>query len=255
MKNYNFKNYAKKHIGLSDSVVTSVMKHQSNSFTLPTNSVGTPMILEERDMRVTQMSVFDRLMMDRIIWISGPVEERMASVIQAQLMFLDNLDSTKDISMHIDTPGGGVCAGLGIRDVMNNIKCDVATTNTGMCASMGSILLSSGTKGKRTSLIHSKVMTHHVSSGTSGVIDDQRITIRESEKYNYLLFKILSENTGLSFKDIHDISKRDKWFNSDEAKKYNLIDDIIGVDKNHQSITELMEGFDEYLKEYDPNNM
>lgn len=233
-----FRDYAVKHLNLSGNTTDQVINHQVDASL-------TPMILEERELRVTQMSVFDRLMMDRILWLSGGVDQRMASVVQAQLMFLDSVDNKKDIVMHLDTPGGSVLSGLGIRDVMNWINCDVATVNLGMCASMGSVLLSSGTKGKRSSLIFSKVMTHHVSSGTQGVIDDQRITIMESEKYNYILFKILAENCDKTFEEVHDLSSRDKWFNSEEAKDFGLIDEIIGLD-NSKSINQYMEGFDSY---------
>lgn len=234
----NFQNYAVHHLGIPSTTVEAVAKHQVKA------SVGTPMILEEREMRATQMSVFDRLMMDRIIWVSGAVESNMSAILQAQLMYLDSIEE-KDISLHLDTPGGSVLSGLGIRDIMNYVKSDIATINLGMCASMGSILLSSGTKGKRSSLMFSKVMTHHVSSGTQGVIDDQRISLMEAEKYNYMLFKILAENTGRPFDEIYDISSRDKWFNSDEAKEYGLIDEIIGG-----SISDMLIGFDEYYDKY-----
>ena len=141
----------------------------------------TPYILEEREMRVTQMDVFSRLLRDRIIWVSGVVNQHMCDVTQAQLMFLDNIDN-KDITMHINSPGGSVLHGLGMVDVMRYINSDVATINTGMAASMGSILLSSGTKGKRSSLNFSKVMIHQVSSGAQGHVEDNRISQLESEK-------------------------------------------------------------------------
>ena len=204
----------------------------------------TPYILEEREMRATQLDIFSRLMMDRIIWVSSDVNSKMASIIQAQLMFLDTTD-TKDVNLYLDTPGGSVLSGLGIRDTMNYIKSDVATINVGMCASMGSILLSSGTKGKRSSLVFSKVMTHMVSHGTQGNIQDTRINQLEAEKYNYMLFKILSQNSGKTFDEVYEASRNDKWFNSDEAKKFGLIDNVIGIDKD-PTITEMMEGFDDY---------
>lgn len=204
----------------------------------------TPYILEERELRATQMDIFSRLMMDRIIWVSGPVESQMASIIQAQLIFLETTDK-KDISMYLDTPGGSVLSGLGIRDTMNYIKPDVATLNVGMCASMGSILVSSGAKGKRNSLIYSKVMTHFVSHGGHGNIQDTRINQLEAEKYNYMLFKILAENCGKTFEEMLESSRHDKWFNSDEAKEFGLIDNVVGLNQN-KSMTEMMEGFDEY---------
>lgn len=209
----------------------------------------TPYILEEREMRMTQMDVFSRMLMDRQLFITGGVDQNMADITQAQLLFLESLDSNRDITMLISSPGGSVLAGLSIIDTMNYIKPDVATINLGMAASMGSCLLSSGTKGKRSSLISSRVMLHHVSSGTGGVIDDQRVTLMESEKYNYLLFQILSKNCGKSFEKVHDDSMRDLWFNSQEALEYGLIDEIIGLDKS-PGIDQLMEGFDTYYDKY-----
>lgn len=204
----------------------------------------TPYILEERELRATQMDIFSRLMMDRIIWVSGPVESKMASIIQAQLIYLDTTDK-KDVNLYLDTPGGSVLSGLGIRDTMNYIKADVTTLNVGMCASMGSVLVSSGAKGKRSSLIFSKVMTHMVSHGTSGNVQDTRINQLEAEKYNYMLFKILAENCGKSFDEMYESSRHDKWFNSDDAKAFGLIDNVVGLETN-KSMTEMMVGFDEF---------
>jgi ATP-dependent Clp protease protease subunit len=183
-------------------------------------------------------------MSDRILWMSCEVESRMASVIQAQLMYLDSVEK-KDITIHLDTPGGSVLSGLAIIDVMNYVKSDIITVNTGMCASMGSILLSSGTKGKRSSLIHSKVMTHMVSHGVSGNVQDTRIDQLEAEKYNYILFKILAQNCGKSFDEMFEVSRHDKWFTSDEALNFGLIDNIIDSDEN-KSMTKMLDGFDEY---------
>jgi ATP-dependent Clp protease protease subunit len=204
----------------------------------------TPYILEERELRATQLDIFSRLMMDRIIWVSGPVESKMAAIIQAQLIYLDTTDK-KDVNLYLDTPGGSVLSGLGIRDTMNYIKADVTTLNVGMCASMGSVLVSSGAKGKRSSLIFSKVMTHMVSHGTSGNVQDTRINQLEAEKYNYMLFKILAENCGKSFDEMYESSRHDKWFNSDDAKAFGLIDNIVGLETN-KSMTEMMVGFDEF---------
>lgn len=206
----------------------------------------TPYILEEREMRVTQMDVFSRLMRDRIIWVAGVVNDNMSTVVQAQLMYLDQNDS-RDITMHVDSPGGSVKSGLSMVDVMRYIKCDVATVNTGMAASMGSILLSSGTKGKRSSLNFSKVMIHQVSSGAQGHVADNRISHMESEKYNYILFKMLAENSGKPFQDVLESARRDKWLNSQEALDFGLIDEVIITDKS-TSITGLLEGFDDYYQ-------
>ena len=204
----------------------------------------TPYILEEREMRVTQMDVFSRLLRDRIIWVSGAVNQHMSDIVQAQLLFLDSVEK-KDISLYINSPGGSVLCGLGIVDLMNYISYDVATINIGMCASMASILLSSGAKGKRSSLVYSKVMIHQVSSGSSGHIEDNRISQMEAEKYNYILFKMLSKNTGRTFDEVLEGARRDHWLNSDEALKFGLIDEVIGLDKT-TSISESLEGFEEY---------
>jgi ATP-dependent Clp protease protease subunit len=207
----------------------------------------TPYILEERELRVTQMDVFSRLLMDRIIWLSGPVTQQMSDIVQAQLLFLDSVDKKRDITLYVNSPGGSVLCGLGIVDVMNYISSDVATINIGMAASMGSVILSSGTKGKRASLVYSKVMTHQVSHGTQGVIEDTRINQIEAEKYNYILFKLLAKNCGKTFEEMLDCSRRDKWFNSNEALKFGLIDEIIGLNKI-DSIEKQLEGFDEYYQ-------
>jgi len=204
----------------------------------------TPYILEEREMRVTQMDIFSRLMRDRILWVAGVVNDSMSTVVQAQLMYLDSVEK-RDITMHVDTPGGSVKSGLSMVDVMRYIKSDVATINTGMAASMGSILLSSGTKGKRSSLNFSKVMIHQVSSGAQGHVEDNRISQMESEKYNYILFKMLAENSGKSFEEVLESARRDKWLNSQEALEFGFIDEIITSERG-SSIVQLMDGFDEY---------
>lgn len=232
----DFYHFSTKHLGVSGTLLDDVSKNL------------TPMILEERELNVTQLSVFDRLMLDRILWLSGVVDERMADVIQAQLLYLDSVEK-KDITMYISSPGGNVLHGLGIIDVMDYVSSDIITTNIGMSASMGAVLLSAGTKGKRNALISSKTMLHHVSSGNSGVIDDMRISMMEAEKYNYLLIKKLAENCNKSFDEVHNLTMRDKWLNSDEALKFNIIDNIIGLNK-HKSISDMMDGFDEYYKKY-----
>jgi ATP-dependent Clp protease protease subunit len=206
----------------------------------------TPYVLEEREMRATQIDIFSRLMRERILWVSGAVNQRMSDIIQAQMLFLDSVEQ-KDITLYINSPGGSVLCGLGIVDLMNYIKSDVVTTNIGMCASMGSVLLSSGTKGKRSSLVYSKVMTHQVSHGTSGNIQDTRINQMEAEKYNYILFKMLAENCGKTIDEVLEFSARDRWYNSDEAKEFGLIDEVIKRDDT-KTITEMLDGFDDYYK-------
>lgn len=204
----------------------------------------TPYILEEREMRVTQMDIFSRLMRDRILWVAGVVNDNMSTVVQAQLMYLDSVEK-RDITMHVDSPGGSVKSGLSMVDVMRYINSDVATINTGMAASMGSILLSSGAKGKRSSLNFSKVMIHQVSSGAQGHVADNRISQMESEKYNFILFKMLAENSGKDFQYVLDAARRDKWLNSQEALDFGFIDEII-TSEGTSSITSLLEGFDDY---------
>lgn len=186
----------------------------------------TPMILEEREMRVTQMTVFDRLMMDRILWVAGPVNDRMSTIVQAQLMFLDSVDN-RDITMHIDSPGGSVKSGLSMVDVMSYIKSDIRTVNTGMAASMGSILLGAGTKGKRSSLRFSKVMLHQSSGGFSGNIQDAEIDMIEWKKYNEILFELLGEYCGKDKEQIRQDATRDFWLSSSAALEYGIIDEVI----------------------------
>jgi ATP-dependent Clp protease, protease subunit len=229
-----------KKFALSEGISSMNMNYYENNLE---NSL-TPYILEEREMRVTQMDVFSRLLRDRIIWVSGVVNQHMCDVTQAQLMFLDSIEK-RDITMHINSPGGSVLHGLGMVDVMRYINSDVATINTGMAASMGSILLSSGTKGKRSSLNFSKVMIHQVSSGSQGHVEDNRISQMESEKYNYILFKMLAENSGRSFEEVLESARRDKWLNSQEALDFGFIDEVITSDRG-SSVTQLMDGFEDY---------
>lgn len=219
-----FKDYAIKHMGISDCQFQAWMDVQNRIYG-PSASL-TPYILEERELRVTQMDIFSRLMMDRIIWLAGPVNDRMSTVVQAQLMFLDNLE-VKDVTLHIDTPGGSVKSGLSIVDVMNYVSSDIMTVNTGMAASMGSILLGAGTKGKRLTLPNSRVMLHQVSTGAQGNIQDIRRSIAEGEKYNNTLFKMLGEFTDKTPEQVMKDSERDFWLNGEEALAYGIVDGVI----------------------------
>jgi len=190
----------------------------------------TPYILEEREMRVTQMDIFSRLMRDRLLWVAGPVDDRMSTVVQAQLMFLDSSDKT-DITMHIDSPGGSVKSGLSMVDVMQYISCDIRTVNTGMAASMGSVLLGAGTKGKRSSLRFSKTMLHQTSGGAGGNIQDARINFVEWEKTNKILFELLGDFCGKTPEQVTEDASRDFWLSSDEALEYGIIDEVVKTKK------------------------
>ena len=191
----------------------------------------TPYILEEREMRVTQMDIFSRLMRDRMLWLAGPVNDQMSTIVQAQLMYLDSVDK-KDIIMHIDSPGGSVKSGLSIVDVMQYIKSDINTINTGLCASMGAVLLGAGTKGKRSSLRFSRSMIHQSSGGAGGHILDAKITWQEWEKVNELLFVLLGEFCDKDPEVIKKDADRDLWLSADEAVSYGLIDEVIKTQKS-----------------------
>ena len=217
MKN-EFKSYYVDHLGKPSSHLDYFEKNVSASMT--------PYILEEREMRATQIDIFSRLMRDRLIWVAGPVEDRMSTIIQAQLMFLDSSDSS-DVTLHIDSPGGSVKAGLSIVDVMDYIKCDVATVNTGMAASMGSILLGAGTKGKRSSLRFSKTMLHQSSGGAVGNIQDAEITMKEWQKTNDILFNLLGQYCGKDPEVVKTDASRDLWLDANESLAYGIIDKVI----------------------------
>jgi ATP-dependent Clp protease protease subunit len=219
-----FQDYAIKHMGISGCQFQA-WENIQNKIYGPSGSL-TPYILEERELRVTQMDIFSRLMMDRIIWLAGPVNDMMSTVVQAQLMFMDNLE-VKDITLHVDSPGGSVKSGLSIVDVMNYISSDTITVNTGMAASMGSILLGAGTKGKRYMLPNSRVMLHQVSTGAEGNIQDIRRSIAEGEKYNEKLFKMLGEYTNKDPKQVLQDAERDLWLDAEEALAYGIVDGII----------------------------
>jgi ATP-dependent Clp protease protease subunit len=186
----------------------------------------TPYILEEREMRATQIDIFSRLMRDRILWVAGPVNDNMSTIVQAQLMYLDSVD-TLPITMHIDSPGGSVKSGLSMVDVMQYIKSDIATINTGMAASMGSVLLGAGTKGKRSSLRFSKTMLHQTSGGAGGNIQDARINFVEWEKVNKILFELLGDFCGKPSEVVEKDATRDFWLSADEAVAYGIIDEVI----------------------------
>lgn len=204
--------------GISGLNLHQYNKHLENSLT--------PYILEERQMNITQMDVFSRLMMERIIWVAGPVNDYMSTIVQAQLMFLDSTDSN-DITMHIDSPGGSVKSGLSMVDVMDYIHSDIRTINTGMAASMGSILLGAGTKGKRSSLRFSRTMLHQSSGGFEGNIQDAAISMKEWEKINDILFNLLGGYCGKTAEQVKQDASRDFWLSAQEALDYGIIDEIV----------------------------
>lgn len=219
MNHDEFLKYAVKHQGIS-SLNLDRYKRAANNYISPT-------IIEERQLNVAQMDVFSRLMMDRIIFLGVPIDDTVANIIQAQLLFLESVDAKKDIQIYLNTPGGSVYAGLGIYDTMNYITPDVATICTGMAASMGAVLLCAGEAGKRTALPHSRVLIHQPMGGAQGQASDIEITAREILKLKKELYDIISKHSGQTFKKIEKDSDRDYWMTAEEAKKYGMIDEIL----------------------------
>ena len=187
----------------------------------------TPYIIEERQLNVAQMDVFSRLMMDRIIFLGTGIDDQVANIIQAQLLFLESVDPKKDIQIYLNSPGGSVYAGLGIYDTMQYISPDVATICTGMAASMGAVLLCAGAKGKRTALKHSRIMIHQPLGGAQGQASDIEITAREIIKLKQELYEIIAHHTGQPYEKVHEDSDRDYWMRSEEAKEYGMIDEVL----------------------------
>lgn len=211
----DFYNFAVKDQGISSATLYGYEKASL-----------TPYITEETDRRAIQMDIFSRMLIDRVLWLAGEVNDNMSTIAQAQLLWLDREGNT-DITVYIDTPGGSTKSGLSIVDVMNYISCDVTTINTGMAASMGSVLLGAGTKGKRHSLPHSKVMLHQVSSANRGVIADMEISFNEAKKVNDILFNLLGEYCGKDPEQVKKDAARDFWLTAQEALDYGIIDSII----------------------------
>ena len=215
----DFKKYATGHLGLSSQVLDDVIKSQAGYLN--------PYILEERQLNVTQLDVFSRLMMDRIIFLGTEVNDYTANVLQAQMLYLDSVDSGKDISIYINSPGGSVYAGLGIYDTMQLINSDVQTICTGMAASMAAVLLVSGTKGKRQALPHSRVMIHQPMGGAQGQASDIEITAREIQKLKKELYTIIADHSGQPFDKVWADSDRDYWMTAQEACDYGMIDQVL----------------------------
>jgi len=220
-----FKNFAIKDQGISSTYYDSIM-----SSMYPTNM--TPNIIEERSMNIVAMDVYSRLMMDRIIFMGTGINDQVANIIQAQLLFLASVDAKKDIQIYINSPGGSVYAGLGIYDTMQFITPDVATICTGMAASMGAVLLCAGEKGKRSGLQHSRVMIHQPMGGAQGQASDIEITAREILKLKDELYQIIAQHSGTDIEKVREDSDRDYWMKADEALKYGMIDEILVRDKN-----------------------
>lgn len=219
-----FRKYAVGHRHVQSLLVDDYISKTQSSIT----ASMTPYITEERELRVAQMDVFSRLMMDRIIFLGAAVDDNVANIIQAQLLFLQSTDSKKDIQMYINSPGGSVYAGFGIYDTMHLIAPDVATICTGMAASMAAVLLCSGAAGKRAALTHSRVMLHQPLGGVQGPASDIEITAREVLKVKKELYTILSKHSGQEYQKIHDVSDRDFWMIASEAKEFGIIDEVLG---------------------------
>lgn len=221
-----FYKYAIMHKGISSSNMDRYIKN-TNKFVQPTDYYISPNIIEERTMNMAVLDVHSRLMMDRILFLGVPIDSTVANIVQAQLLFLESVDNSRDIQIYLNTPGGEVTAGLGILDVMNYVSPDISVVVTGMAASMGAVILSAGTKGKRTSLKHSRIMIHQPSGGMGGQATDMEITLREILKLKRELYEILSENTGKTYEEIERDSDRDYWMTSQEALEYGIIDEIL----------------------------
>ncbi|NND34283.1 MAG: ATP-dependent Clp protease proteolytic subunit [Saprospiraceae bacterium] len=217
-----FKKYATKHMGFGSATLEKYMETS-----VPNIHGFTPHVIEERQLNVVGMDVFSRLMMDRIIFMGVPVNDYVANVIQAQLLFLESTDPKRDVQMFINSPGGSVIAGLGIYDTMQYVAPDIATICTGLAASMGAVLLSAGSKGKRTALPHARVMIHQPSGGMQGQFTDMEISYKLIKSMKGELYEVLSRHTGQPYDKIEVDCDRDNWMTSTEAKEYVLVDEVL----------------------------
>lgn len=222
-----FEKYAVKHRGISSLTLHDYQKHQVTNLT--------PNIIEERPMNIAVMDVYSRLMMDRIIFLGYPINDEVANIVTAQLLFLESTDRTRDIQMYINCPGGSVYAGLGMYDTLQYITPDVATICMGMAASMGAVLMCAGTKGKRTALKHSRIMMHQPSGAIGGQASDIEITVNEIRKLKKELYEIISHHTGKSLKQVEKDCDRDYWLTSLEAKEYGLVDEVLLVNPRKEN--------------------
>lgn len=215
----DFRKYATKHLGMNSMMLDDVVKSQAGYLN--------PYILEERQLNVTQLDVFSRLMMDRIIFLGTEVNDYTANVLQAQMLYLDSVDTAKDISIYINSPGGSVYAGLGIYDTMQFVNSDVRTICTGMAASMAAVLLVAGKEGKRSALPHSRIMIHQPMGGAQGQASDIEITAREIQKLKKELYTIISDHSHQPFDKVWTDSDRDYWMTAEEAKEYGMVDEVL----------------------------
>ena len=222
-----FRKYATKHLGMSNMHLQNYMDNS-----IPQIDGFTPQVIEERQMNVVGMDVFSRLMMDRVIFMGVPVNDYVANVVQAQLLFLESTDPKMDIQMFINSPGGSVIAGLGIYDTMQYVTPDISTICTSLAASMGAVLLCAGKKGKRSCLPHSRVMIHQPSGGMQGQFSDMEISYNLIKTMKKELYEIMAEHTGKDIKTIEKDCDRDKWLTSYEAKKYGLVDEVLSRNKS-----------------------
>ncbi|MBR5844101.1 MAG: ATP-dependent Clp endopeptidase proteolytic subunit ClpP [Bacteroidaceae bacterium] len=216
----DFRDFAVKHMGMNGLAFDQYSQFIGNSYLSPS-------IMEERQLNVTQMDVFSRLMMDRIIFLGTPIDDYTANVIQAQLLYLDSADPGKDISIYINSPGGSVYAGLGIYDTMQYIGSNVSTICTGMAASMAAVLLVAGEKDKRFALKHSRVMIHQPMGGAQGQASDIEITAREIQKLKKELYTIIADHSGNTYEKVWNDSDRDYWMTAQEACEYGMIDRVL----------------------------
>jgi len=227
-----FQKYAVKHLGLNSMHVEKYAELSNQQMSrIPQISNLTPNIIEERQMNIGIMDVFSRLMMDRIIFLGTGINDQVANIVQAQLLFLESSDPKRDVQIFVNSPGGSVIAGLGIYDTMQYISPDVATICTGLAASMGAVLLCAGEKGKRSALKHSRVMIHQPMSGTQGQVSDMEIAVRETIKVKEELYNIISSHSGKSYEQVEKDSDRDYWMIAEEAKKYGMIDEVLTRNK------------------------
>jgi len=220
--NSEFYKYATKHAGISSAELEKYMRTS-----VPDINGFTPQVIEERQMNVVGMDVFSRLMMDRIIFLGVPVNDYVANVIQAQLLFLESTDNKRDIQLFINSPGGSVISGLGIYDTMQYVSPEIGTICTGLAASMGAVLLAAGTKGKRTCLPHSRVMIHQPSGGMQGQFTEMEISYNLIRGMRDELYEIMAKHTNKTLEQIAKDSDRDNWMTSHQAKDYGIVDEVL----------------------------